>query len=192
MADDGLDPDVVVGEIVESGFDHGIDLPDDPAEAVDILIGEVMEARRAAASHLDDLRRIAAEFDNYRKRAARERSETVDRAAHRVILGLLPVLDSLDAAIAHLPANADAAVVTGIKGTHQQLMDVLSQEGLAPVAALGMPFDPEIHEAVAGGGDGHLVVTAEMRRGYPLHGRVIRPTLVNVAASDIDEGGPGQ
>jgi molecular chaperone GrpE len=191
MTDDVLDPeagDVVVGEVVESGFDHGIDLPDDPAEAVDTLIGEVMEARRAAASHLDDLRRIAAEFENFRKRAARDRADTVDRAAQRVIIALLPVLDSFDAAISHVSDDADAALAAGLRGTHQQLLDALASEGLAPIAALRMPFDPEFHEAVSGGGDGHLVVTAEMRRGYTLNGRVIRPSLVQVAAESVAEG----
>jgi len=191
MTDDVLDPeagDVVVGEVVESGFDHGIDLPDDPAEAVDALIGEVVEARRTAASHLDDLRRIAAEFENFRKRAARDRADTVDRAAQRVIMTLLPVLDSFDAAISHVPDDADPALAAGLRGTHQQLLDALASEGLAPIAALGMPFDPEFHEAVSGGGDGHLVVTAEMRRGYTLNGRVIRPSLVQVAAESVAEG----
>jgi molecular chaperone GrpE len=193
MADEVPEPgttdgDVVIGEVVESGFDHGIELPDDPADAVDVLIAEVMDARRTASSHLDDLRRIAAEFENFRKRAARDRAETVDRAALRVIVTLLPVLDSFDAALAHVPDDADPALVAGLRGTHQQLLDALAQEGLAPIAAVGMPFDPEYHEAVAGGGDGHLVVTAEMRRGYTLNGRVIRPTLVHVAAEDLSGG----
>lgn len=191
MADEVLDPEVVIGEVVEGGFDHGIELPDDPAEAVDVLIGEVMEARRTAASHLDDLRRIAAEFDNYRKRAARERAETVERAAQRVVVTLLPVLDSLDAALAHVADDADEALVAGLRGTHLQLLDALAQEGLEPIAADGARFDPEFHEAVSGGGDGHLVVTGVMRRGYTLNGRVIRPSLVQVAAED-PEGAPDQ
>ena len=144
-------------------------------------------ARRTAASHLDDLRRIAAEFDNYRKRATRERAEVVDRAAERVIQTLLPVLDSLDAALAHVADDADQGLVAGLRGTHQQLLDALGQEGLAPIPAEGSPFDPEFHEAVSGGGDGHLVVTGVMRRGYTLHGRVIRPALVQVAAEEVPE-----
>ena len=197
MADDVVEPDVpngdvVIGEVVESGFDHGIDLPDDPADALDVLINEVMGARRLAASHLDDLRRVAAEFENFRKRAARERAETIDRAAQRVVYTLLPVLDSFDAAIAHLPEDADPSLVAGLRGTHQQLLDALAQEGLEPIVAIGMPFDPEFHEAAAGGGDGHLVVTSEMRRGYTLNDRVIRPTLVHVAAEDVGQGEPEQ
>ncbi|HEX9977839.1 MAG TPA: nucleotide exchange factor GrpE [Acidimicrobiia bacterium] len=188
MGDEVLDPEVVVGEVVESGFDHGIELPDDPAEAVDVLVAAVIEARRTAASHLDDLRRVAAEFDNFRKRAARERVDTIDRAAQRVIQAVLPVLDSLDAALEHVPDDADPALVAGLRGTHQQLLDVLAREGLAPIAAVGMPFDPQFHEAVTGGGDGHLVVTGEMRRGYTLKDRVIRPALVQVAAEDVGEG----
>jgi molecular chaperone GrpE len=79
-------------------------------------------------------------------------------------------------------------VVAGMRNLHQQLVAVLRTEGLEPIEAAGAAFDPELHEAVSGGGDGHLVVTTEARRGYTLNGRVLRPTLVEVAAEDMSEG----
>ncbi len=186
---DAPDEEVVVGEVVEGDVvalepaDLGIDVPDDPEEARRVLLGEVAEARRDAASNLDDLRRVAAEFDNYRKRIARDRHDIVDRAAQRVVESILPVLDSFDAAFTHDPQTpTEEKLVAGMRSTYDQLVDVLRKEGLEPIAALGEPFDPEVHEAVASAadGDGSLVVSGELRKGYRLRGRVIRPALVAV------------
>lgn len=174
--------------VVDAPID--LELPDDPDQAVDILIDELSAARTAAEAHLDDLKRVAADFENYRKRANRERDEIVTRASERLVIDLLPVVDSLEAALA---AEADGAaqdrLLAGVRNTHQQLMDILLSHGLQAITAHGMPFDPQIHEAVSGGGDGHLVVIDEIRRGYSLNGRVIRPALVRVAAEDLSEGG---
>jgi len=162
-----------------------IDLPEDPEQAVDFLTEELAQARQSAESYLDDLRRIAADFENFRKRAARDRDEIVERASQRLVASLLPVLDSFDAALGADQDEGQERVVAGLRNIHQQLMSVLRAEGLEPIQAVGQPFDPVLHEAVSGGGDGHLVVTAEARRGYTLKGRVLRPALVEVAAEDM-------
>ena len=91
-----IEPEVVIGEIVEARA-PGIDLPEDPDEAIRLLLSLLDESRQEATSYLDDLRRVAADFDNFRKRALREQSAMVDHAAERVIRALLPVLDSFDA-----------------------------------------------------------------------------------------------
>lgn len=166
-----------------------LDLPDDPDEAVDMLIAELSAARTAAETHLDDLKRVAADFENYRKRANREREEMVTRASERLVIDLLPVLDSLEAALAaEVDGVAQERLLTGVRNTNQQLLDILIAHGLDPIIAHGQPFDPNRHEAISGGGDGHLVVVAEVRRGYIFNGRVIRPSLVQVAAEDLSEG----
>lgn len=160
----------------------GLDLPDDREEAVAVLLDALTTARVAADSYLEDLQRVAAEFENFRKRAAREREETVARAAQRVVQALLPVLDSFDQAFAHQAQTpGEEQVLAGVRGTFHQLMDVLSKEGLEIIPATGEDFDPEVHEAVAGGGDGDLMVAQELRRGYTLKGRVLRPAMVVVA-----------
>ncbi len=160
----------------------GLDLPDDREEAVGVLLDALATARIAADSYLEDLQRVAAEFENYRKRAAREREDIVVRAAQRVVQALLPVLDSFDQAFAHRAQTAgEEKVLAGVRGTFHQLMDVLSKEGLEIIATVGEDFDPEVHEAVAGGGDGDLMVDRELRRGYTLKGRVLRPAMVVVA-----------
>ena len=158
------------------------DLPEEPAEALPVLVEALAEARLGLSARTEDLQRVAAEFENFRKRAAREREETVLRSSQRLVEALLPVLDSLDNALAHTAETpGEEAMLDGMRGTHQQLMDVLAKEGLEVVPAVGEPFDPTVHEAVMGGGGGDLVVTAEMRRGYTLGGRVIRPAMVGVA-----------
>ena len=161
------------------------DLPDDPAEAVPVLEAALAESRLALDSRTEDLQRVAAEFENFRKRAARDREELVDRATQRLVEALLPVLDSLDGALAHeAETPGEDAMLNGMQGTRRQLLDVLAKEGLEIVPGVGEPFDPAVHEAVMGGGDGHLVVTEEMRRGYALRGRVIRPAMVTVGDAD--------
>ena len=162
-----------------------LELPDDPDLAVEFLTEELTQARTSAESYLDDLRRVAADFENFRKRAARDRDEIVERASQRLVASLLPVLDSFDAALGSDQEQGQERVVAGMRHIHQQLMAVLRNEGLEPIEAVGKPFDPALHEAVSGGGDGHLVVTAEARRGYTLKGRVLRPALVEVAAEDV-------
>jgi len=178
------------GAPVPAAADLGIDLPEDHDEAIDALLEALATARASADAYLDDLQRLAAEFENYRKRAAREREEIVERSTQRLVEEMLPVLDSFDQAFAHeTQTPGEEQVLAGVRGTFHQLMDVLGREGLAMVPGAGSPFDPNHHEAVGGGGDGDLVVARELRRGYSLKGRVVRPALVIVAA---EEGGQAE
>lgn len=158
----------------------GLDLPDDPDEARHVLLNAVHEARAEAGTYLDDLRRVAADFDNFRKRAVRDQQHIVDRAAERVLSNMLPVLDSFDAALAiEAMTETEEQLLRGMRSTHAQLMDVLAKEGLEPIQTIGEPFDPEVHEAVmTSGGNGPLIVSQELRRGYTLRGRVLRAALV--------------
>lgn len=158
----------------------GLDLPDDPDEAKHVLLSAVHEARAEAGTYLDDLRRVAADFDNFRKRAVRDQQHIVDRAAERVLSNMLPVLDSFDAALAiEATTETEEQLLRGMRSTHAQLMDVLAKEGLEPIQTIGEPFDPEVHEAVmTSGGNGPLIVSEELRRGYTLRGRVLRASLV--------------
>lgn len=189
------EPEVVDAEVVDEENLTGdalatldIDLPEDPDAAIAVLTDALQTAHGTSAAYLDDLRRLAADYENFRKRAVRERSEIIDRSSQRLVEALLPVLDSFDGAFAHDPQSpAEENLVAGVRGTYHQMMDILGKEGLAAISAQNELFDPEVHEAVSGGGDGELVVIAELRRGYTLKGRVIRPTLVAVGPRD-DEG----
>jgi molecular chaperone GrpE len=129
---------------------------------------------------IDDLKRVAADFDNYRKRTTREQSLVLDRAAERVVRELMPVLDSFDAALAiEAPTDAERQLLSGMINTRGQLLAALEQEGLEVIQTIGEQFDPELHEPV-GAPDGitDFVVSEELRRGYRLKGRVLRPAMV--------------
>ena len=159
----------------------GLDLPEDPAEAQGVLLTKLAEARAEATSYLDDLRRVAADFDNFRRRALKEQSETTQRAAERVVSELLPALDSFDAALAVEPATeSETKLLSGMFKTHEQLISILGNQGLVVVPTIGEPFDPEHHEAVMSppDGEGRLIVSQELRRGYILKDRLVRPALV--------------
>ncbi len=162
----------------------GLDLPEDPAEAMPVVLEALAEARMDADRYLDDLRRVAADFENYRKRTQREMAAMVERASERVVRQLLPVLDSFEGAMAmEAKSETEEKLLVGVRNTYELLLDVLAKEGLEPIEAWDEPFDPHIHEAVAtaGDGEGMIKVTQELRRGYKLRGKVLRPALVVVA-----------
>jgi molecular chaperone GrpE len=162
----------------------GLDLPEDPAEAMAVVLEALVQARMDADRYLDDLRRVAADFENYRKRTQRELAAMVERASERVVRQLLPVLDSFEGAVAmEAKSENEEKLLVGVRNTYDLLLDVLVKEGLEPIEAWDQPFDPHVHEAVltAGNGEGTLRVTQELRRGYKLRGKVLRPALVAVA-----------
>ncbi len=170
-------------EVGPTAHDLGLELPDDPDEAQDLLLRELNEARQEAGDHLEMLQRVAADFDNFRRRVQRDQAENVERASQRVIEGLLPTLDALDAATAFEPQSpSEEKIREGVLSTRSQLLETLAREGFEPIPAVGEAFDPKVHEAVSGPGEGSgdLFIGAELRRGYVMRGRVIRPSLVTV------------
>ncbi len=166
----------------------GLELPDDAGQAQDLLLRELSEARSEASEYLDLLQRATADLQNSRRLVERDRIENALRASQRVIESLLPALDAFDAALAYEPQTpAEGKILDGMRGTHVQLMDALGREGFEPIAAVGEPFDPAVHEAVAGGGDGDLVIAQELRRGYKLRDRVLRPAMVTVEPKETGD-----
>lgn len=167
----------------------GIELPDDPEAARNELLGLLAEARHDVATERDHALRAVAELDNVRKRSLREAAEVRSRATEGLVTQLLTVLDSFDAGLNVEPRSDEAASLrSGFAGVRAQLMGVLQASGLEPIPAVGETFDPTVHEAVSMLGDGDTVV-AEMRPGYSLAGKVIRPASVVVGSPD-DGGGP--
>jgi len=161
----------------------GLELPEDPEEAIQLLLRELMEAREEAGSYLADLQRVAADFDNFRKRMLRDQADNIERASQRVAMGLMPTLDTLEAALTtEAETPVEKQLLDGVKGTLDLLLDTLAKEGLEPIPTVGAEFDPELHEAVLAPepGEGRLIVSHEMRRGYTLKGRLLRAALVAV------------
>ena len=179
---DTLD-DLVILEPGPTAHELGLELPEDPEEAQALLLRELSEARQEAGEQLEMLQRVAADFDNYRRRVERDQVENVERASQRVIESLLPTLDAFDAATMIEPQTpSEEKMLEGMLSTRAQLLETLEREGFAPIPAVSEPFDPKVHEAVSGPGEGEgeLLVDAELRRGYVMRGRVIRPSLVSV------------
>jgi molecular chaperone GrpE len=148
------------------------------------LRSELERVRAEAASHLDDTRRLKAEFENYRKRVLREQTSLVEHASAALIERLLPVLDNFELALIAADRTKDYdALVRGVELVYGELLDVLHKEGLAKIEAEGTPFDPERHEAVMEAespATGDPYVADVLRTGYTLKGRVVRPSMVKV------------
>jgi molecular chaperone GrpE len=151
-------------------------------------VDPIADALRQRDEYLDDLRRLQAEFDNYRKRMARQGEELTERAAAGVLERMLPVLDALDLARSHAgePTEAVAAQLAEALGQISSLArDALAREGLDRIDEVGIEFDPSVHDAVAHdpseeGDEAGVVVAEVLRPGYRLKGRVVRPAMVRV------------
>lgn len=140
-----------------------------------------------AQEHWERLLRTTADFDNFRKRAARDKEEAIRYANHALLERLLPVLDSFDMAVAaaeNHPADDTRPLKDGIQLVLQQFKSVLKEAGLQEIEAQGKPFDPNLHEAVSQM-DTHEIeeghVAQQLRKGYLLRDRLVRPSTVVVA-----------
>lgn len=163
--------------------------PAEPLAIPQTLTPEQAEALTSKAAKADEYWdryvRSVAELDNYRKRAARERTEAVQYANEGLIRKLLPVLDNFEAALATAGPDAPFETFkTGVAMIHSQLRQVLAEAGVEEITAAGRAFDPNLHEAVAQlesaeVPEGHVV--QQVRKGYRLHGRLLRPASVVVA-----------
>ena len=176
----------------ESTVDEATE-PEPSAEQIAEELDELGRAQRERDEYLDSLRRVQADFENYRKRMLREQTALVERATEGLVEQLLPVLDSFELALDNLDASKHddlAQVRKGLELLYAELLGVLEKSGLSRVEAVGKPFDPNEHEAVAqeaasegdgdGDGEGDLVVSEVFRTGYRLKGRVLRPASVKV------------
>jgi molecular chaperone GrpE len=155
------------------------------------LEAKVAELESALAESKDRHLRLAADFDNYKKRARQEQLETIQHASAELIGRLLPVLDDLHNVLDHLPAGADQSWATGLRLSVRKLEEALGTHGLQPIEAVGARFDPMLHEAVGqeeSADHPEDTVVSELRRGYRLRDRVVRPALVKVARPPLAAG----
>jgi molecular chaperone GrpE len=156
------------------------------ADAAPAAIAADLDAAKAQAeSYLDDLRRLQADFDNYRKRTLREQTARAASASQALVARLLPVLDNFELAVSHAEQSRDFdGMLKGVEMVFGELREVLQGEGLVKIEAEGKPFDPERHEAVVAVEQEDAepgTVVDVVRAGYELRGRVLRPAMVKVA-----------
>ncbi|HEY6538916.1 MAG TPA: nucleotide exchange factor GrpE [Candidatus Dormibacteraeota bacterium] len=131
--------------------------------------------------------RLAADFENHRRRKAQEREELIRYGSVGLLQALLPGLDSLARAVSHIPAEAKDGLAEGLRLTLKQLEDALGSQGIRRIESVGVPFNPRLHDAVltvpAGEAEPGTVV-AELAPGYQIHDRVVRPAQVSVAEAE--------
>jgi len=148
--------------------------------------GELQKVTAERNTLLDRLARAQAEFDNARKRAAREQQEYRDYAQADAIKALLPIIDSFERALQASDSNRvqHQEFRNGVDLIYKQLQDALQKLGLRPIVAKGQPFDPHLHEAIemvdTNDADDQVVID-ELQRGYKLKERLLRPAMVKVA-----------
>jgi molecular chaperone GrpE len=161
--------------------------PRDPEEfeaTIALYEGKIAELESALAESREKYLRLAADFDNYKKRTRQEQLETMQHASAELIHRLLPVLDDLQNVLEHRPKGVDEQWVKGLELSVRKLEEALGTHGLEAIDSVGSRFDPKLHEAV-----GHEessehpedTVVSELRRGYRVRDRVVRPALVKVS-----------
>jgi molecular chaperone GrpE len=166
--------------IVETDTVQGPNPETAPVETPDV--DPIEQVTRERDEYLDALQRLKAEFDNYRKRTAREQLDLSTRAAQRLVNELLPVLDDLERALAAAEQHEEAKLEDGVRLVHRSLVDALQKEGLAEIETDGA-FDPNVHEAMLSqpsedkeSGE----VLDVLQKGYRIGDKVLRPARVIV------------
>ena len=153
--------------------------------AEEAIAADLDKARAEAESYLDDLRRLQADFDNYRKRTLREQTARAASASQALVARLLLVLDNFELAVSAAEQSRDFdRMLKGVEMVFGELREVMESEGLVKIEAEGKPFDPERHEAVIAVEQEDTepgMVVDIVRTGYELRGKVLRPAMVKVA-----------
>jgi molecular chaperone GrpE len=143
------------------------------------LSRELEAVRGERDEYLDNMRRMKAELENSRARLEREHARSVELASERLVKELLPILDNLERAL-----EADGDIREGVEATRDQLVDILTREGLNPISSEGQSFDPAVHEALMNKPSNEHeedTVIQTLERGYVLNGKPIRPAKVVVS-----------
>lgn len=173
---------------------QGGEIPEGEEESLDSLKEEIETKKRGLGELQDRYLRLYAEFENFKKVVSKEQAELLRYGNERLIVEILPVIDNLERAILHSkeltnkadPESREAidSLISGVEMTLRQIKDILGRFGVREISALGEVFDPTLHHAVSQIETGEHkpnTVIEELRRGYLLNDRVIRPTMVVVS-----------
>ena len=158
---------------------------------IEELKKKLEEKEKEIRGHHDRLLRLAADFENYKKRSAKEREEWTKFANEDLIKAMLPFIDNLERAVNHAQKVSDTGVlIEGVRLTLQQLLQALNKFGLSSFESVGKPFDPTVHEAMlVVQTDQHEPnqVVEEFQKGYLLNDRLLRPATVSVSKAPDKE-----
>jgi len=165
--------------------------PSDDSAAPSDIDARIQDLERQLAEQRDRMLRAVAEADNVRRRTQRDAEDRVRYANESLVRELLPILDNFDRAVASARAAGGAdSLVAGVELIQRELLRVLERAGVSRYSAIGQPFDPTRHEAIArvvSGDAAPDTVVSETAPGYTLHGRVLRPAMVAVAAAPDED-----
>lgn len=154
---------------------------------VEMLKKQLEEKTQQSDENYDRFLRMQAEFDNFRKRTAREREELHNMSLEKIVTELLPIVDNMERAISIFKSNClDSSYIEGVDMIQKQLLAILEKSGLKEINALGMDFDPNMHHAVmqvAGDAEEENKVKEVLQKGYFLGSKVIRPVMVQVVSN---------
>jgi molecular chaperone GrpE len=188
--------DVVIGDNqaarpADAKKEEQAEAPKEPS-AQEKMRAELEEKTRESSQYLDKWIRLQAEFENYKKRIQREKTEQMKFGNEALLKAFLPVLDNLERAIEHgKDAKEAAPLLSGVEITYRQFLNAFEKFGVKPVPAIGEMFDPEKHEAVSqimSDLESNRVVS-EIQKGYFFHERLLRPAkvIVSKAKSEAEE-----
>ena len=164
-----------------------------PTPSLAELEAQLSEEKARAQGYFAQWQRAAADYQNLKRRTEQEREEYARLANTALILNLLPAIDDFERALANVdPVLAGDSWVEGLRLVYRKLKGALEAAGLAEIPAEGQPFDPNVHEAIGHTAGPAGVVVQEMRRGYRLGNRVIRPALVVVGNGEGDGASSGE
>jgi len=149
---------------------------------------ELEEAKKKAEEYLASWQRTQADFMNYKRRTEQEKQDLGKYANATLFCDILPVLDDLERALDHIPEKyARHDWVEGVRLVERKFKNVLEKQGVKPVCALGMSFDPNLHEAIRQEKGEEGTVIGEVQKGYTLHDRLIRPSRVIVGSGEEEK-----
>ena len=171
-------------EIMEKKEGEIAEIPEKPAQE------EKMSPETELVETKNRYLRLYAEFDNYKKRIQKDKEELLRYGNESLLHDLLPVMDSLEMALQHASDSSSEGLIRGVEITFREFQRVVEKFGLLPIAAMGKPFDPSVHHAMAQVERADLddkTVVEEFRKGYMLGDKVLRPSLVAVSKKPPEE-----
>lgn len=178
-----LDQQVAEEEVMDLENVEEVAKEVEPSEAAEIVEEDAInEAEAKAAEYLDRWQRLMAEFDNYRKRSEKEKSDSYDYAVSNTVAEMLPIIDNFERALK--VESSDKALYAGVEMIYKQIMGVLEKLHVTPIEAIGKEFDPNFHNAIMHIDDeslGENIIAEELQKGYVFKEKVIRHSLVKVA-----------
>jgi molecular chaperone GrpE len=183
MSDETKNPaessDGDIKDPVEDGAAAAESLPE-----TELLRQQLKVKEEEARNNYERFVRQTAEIENFKKRALRDKEDAIRYANETLVKALLPIVDNLERAVSHAKAGNGESLVEGVEMTLKGLFDALGKYGVSQISAVGQPFDPQLHEAMAQvetESDAPNTVLEEHQKGYLLKDRLLRPALVTVA-----------